>query len=190
MKYALSIALVLVGGCGGSTVADDAASVDAASTVDAASPVDTGRLDTGPDDAATAHDAAMTVDAFRAFGDAGCATAPTFADVDAAIFSTSCSGPINCHGGSSHLYGGSLVLTDPTTYDMLVGVPSSIDATVLRVDPGSPASSLLYRKLIDDLPDDGSLGGPMPSGEAILWHELPSAQIELVRCWIATGAAR
>ena len=54
--------------------------------------------------------------------------------------------------------------------------------------PGDPDASFLMKKLVDDLPDDGSLGEPMPLGEAIRWVELPEADIEMVRSWIAAGA--
>lgn len=179
---ALSLASLCSLGCDARTGApsDSGSAGDDAVTIDGGPTLDAGSSD----------DAARTVDAFRAFDDAGCASAPTFADVDAAIFSVGCSGPINCHGGGSHLLGGGLALTDPGTYDMLVGAASSADPTIERVAPSDPGASLLYRKLVNDLPADGSLGGPMPSGEGILWHELPADQIELVRCWIATGASR
>ncbi|MFO0683986.1 MAG: hypothetical protein U0234_18180 [Sandaracinus sp.] len=172
----LSILLALAGaGCGGTTPANSDAGSDAG-----AQQVDAGR-DTGTTpDTGSRPDAATTADA-------GCTISPTFDDVSTQMFQVTCGGPINCHG-SSGIHGGDLALQSPSTYAALVGVESAADPAILRVDPGHPETSLLYRKLVDDLPGDGTLGGPMPAGEGIQWHQLPDEQIELVRCWIANGA--
>lgn len=182
-RLALPFCLALAG-CGASVTPTDTGSPG----------TDAGTTDTGATADDAGHDASASDDAGSdaplVLGDAGCASAPTFDDVSTAILTVSCGGPINCHGGSSFIHGGSLVLDDANAYDALVGFPSSADTSILRVEPGNPATSLLYRKLINDLPADGSLGSPMPNGEGIAWHELPADEIELVRCWIATGATR
>ena len=59
---------------------------------------------------------------------------------------------------------------------------------LVLVVPGDPGASFLMRKLTDDLPSDGSLGGPMPEGEAILWSMIPQAELDAITCWIAGGA--
>lgn len=177
----LSLLLALAGaGCGSSTPATpDGGSLQA----DTGGGTDTGSTpDTG-----TQADTGSQADVGTSTSDAGCTISPTFADVSTQMFEVTCGGPINCHG-SSGIHGGSLALQSPSTYASLVGVESSADPAILRVDPGHPETSLLYRKLINDLPTDASLGGPMPAGEGIQWHELPADQIELVRCWIANGA--
>jgi hypothetical protein len=162
--------------CASSSDAGLDAAIDSAIGVDGAEGVD----------ARVAVDAGS--DAWLVRSDAGCATQPTFADVSATVFS-GCGGFPICHGTTA-THAGDLGLQDPDTYQQLVGVPSMVSASVLRVEAGNASTSLLYRKLIDDLPADGSLGGPMPRGEGIPWHELPPAELELVRCWIAGGAPR
>jgi hypothetical protein len=73
------------------------------------------------------------------------------------------------------------------TWNQLVNVPTYTPGAGVRVKPGDPLNSFLYRKLINDLsPTEGS---PMPkSGLATGWNELPADQIEMVRCWILGGA--
>jgi hypothetical protein len=61
---------------------------------------------------------------------------------------------------------------------MLVGVPSDADPGVDRVEPGQPDSSYLVQKL------EGVGGDPKhPSGS-----EVPQADIDSIRQWIADGA--
>jgi hypothetical protein len=55
------------------------------------------------------------------------------------------------------------------------------DQGLVRVVPGDPAASLLYRKISEDAPPCGSR---MPQAAA----PLPPALIALVRDWIAAGA--
>ena len=122
-------------------------------------------------------------------GSAGSGQA-TFTQVKATVFG-SCAGsgvpgPMTCHGSAP--YQGNLDLFSDGAFANLVGVPSDIDGTLIRVIPGDPENSFLYRKLINDLPQDLSLGDPMPLGEAIMWSELPSDQIQLLYDWIAAGA--
>lgn len=122
-------------------------------------------------------------------GSAGSGQA-TFTQVKAVVFG-SCAGsgapgPMTCHGSAP--YQGNLDLFSDGAFTNLVGVPADIDGTLIRVIPGDPENSFLYRKLINDLPQDLSLGDPMPMGEAIMWSELPSDQIQLLYDWIAAGA--
>jgi hypothetical protein len=127
-------------------------------------------------------------------GDASLDAATTAAFVQvAAIFAANCSGgggppgPLhhNCH--SADPFDGNLDLTVTSAYASLVNHPSDINPNVMRVIPGDPDNSLLMRKLLYQLPDDGGLGVPMPKGEAIMLH-LPDAQIQLIRTWILNGA--
>jgi hypothetical protein len=116
-----------------------------------------------------------------------CAIDPKFSEVLAKPLS-SCSG----HEPPCHNFSAGNLNIDPAdataSWDALVNVAASISPSAgMRVVPGDPAHSFLYRKLINDLtPDEGA---PMPkSGLATGWNELPADQIEMVRCWIQQGA--
>jgi hypothetical protein len=145
-----------------------------------------------PDTAGTGgqSDAGVLTDASDATVDA--ASMASFFQV-AAIFADSCSGgggppgPLhhNCH--SVDPFDGNLDLTVTNAYTSLVNHPSDINPNVIRVIPGDPDNSLLMRKILYQLPDDGGLGDPMPKGEAIMLH-LPDEQIQLIRAWILNGA--
>jgi len=88
-----------------------------------------------------------------------------------------------CHGtppGSANLD-----LTARAAYDDLINVPSEADATYMRVAPGAPADSMLWRKLAAR-----TLGRPdvpfraMPIGDPPLW----TGELEALERWIAAGA--
>jgi hypothetical protein len=116
-----------------------------------------------------------------------CATQPTFTEVLAKPLSGCAGLEPPCHNFNA----GSLKIdpsNDAATWAQLVGVPAYIMGAGVRVVPGDPAHSFLYRKLTNDLtPSEGS---PMPkSGLANGWNELPASEIEMVRCWILAGAA-
>lgn len=64
-------------------------------------------------------------------------------------------------------------------YNNLVGVTSIGYAPLLRVTPGNPNNSVLYRKITGG----NGLGGPMPPGGM-----LTQAQMDTVRAWILKGA--
>ena len=90
-----------------------------------------------------------------------------------------------CHGtppGS-----GNLDLTPIAAYDDLIGVPSEADAAYLRVAPGAPADSMLWRKLaartagLENVPFRA-----MPIGDPPLW----TGELEAVERWITAGAPR
>src|SRR6266436_645997 len=67
------------------------------------------------------------------------------------------------------------------SYNLLVGVPSAEEPSLLRVKPGDPDSSYMVHK-IEGLP--GITGGQMPLGET----PLPQATIDAIRQWITNGA--
>jgi hypothetical protein len=123
--------------------------------------------------------------------DAGaCATVPTYAQLVTATFAPRCSG--RCHGGASMppapIPAGPIDLSTASNRTSLVNRASVLGMGLVLVVPGHPETSFLMRKLTDDLPSDGSLGGPMPMGEAIQWSEIPQAEVDAITCWIAGGA--
>jgi hypothetical protein len=80
------------------------------------------------------------------------------------------------------------------TWKQLVGVTATIPGAGVRVVPGDPAHSFLYRKLtnLDLTPAEAP---PMPEHSGVMlgdagtgWQELPATEIEMVRCWIQEGA--
>ena len=86
-----------------------------------------------------------------------------------------------CHSGAAAPEG--LQLDAAHAYDLLVGVPSSEQPQLLRVDPGAPDRSYLVLKL-EGAP--GILGAQMPFGGP----PLPQATIDVIRQWISAGALR
>jgi len=105
-----------------------------------------------------------------------CALAPTFTDIYA-IIAAECS---PCH--TSGMFSGDLNMsTRDFAYADLVGVTAVCGAGNTRVIPYDSRTSLLWRKLAAvDL-----CGNRMPNGRS----SLPPAQIDMVRDWIAAGAA-
>ena len=94
------------------------------------------------------------------------------------LFATTCAGgpELDCHGN----HAGNLWLRLAPDGGDVIGVPSSEDPAQLRVKPGDPPRSYLYRKV---LADGGVTGVRMPPGEPY------DARIEaLVRAWIGEGA--
>lgn len=102
---------------------------------------------------------------------------PAYAAVQA-IFNASCT---SCHGGS-----GALNLGASVSYANLVNVAaaggSCASSGMLRVAPGDPTNSLLYRKVAATQP----CGNSMPRGGPAL----APADVEIIRRWIAGGAPR
>jgi|HubBroStandDraft_1064217.scaffolds.fasta_scaffold00041_37 hypothetical protein len=92
------------------------------------------------------------------------------------VFTPICS---KCHIGASAPLG--LQLDAAHSYNLLVGVPSVEQPTLLRVKPGDPDDSYMVHK-IEGLP--GITGGQMPLGET----PLPQATIDAIRQWITNGA--
>ena len=94
------------------------------------------------------------------------------------IFKTSC---VMCHLPGNEP--GGLALHPKGGYANLVGV-KSMQSPLLRVAPGSPEDSYLYRKLVGTQVAAGGSGERMPFGDSALSNE----QIEAVRRWIVDGA--
>lgn len=87
---------------------------------------------------------------------------------------------------SCHLTGkepGSVQLHPRSAYANLVGV-RSVEVDLMRVEPGKPADSYLYRKIEGTHAEVGGSGAPMPS----IGSPLKPEQIALVRRWIEEGA--
>jgi len=82
-----------------------------------------------------------------------------------------------CHG----LGAGGMVLPDGLP-SHLVGISSQESPAMLRVKPGDPAGSYLYRKIVGG---PGIDGGRMPLGLAAL----DTRSIEAVAAWIEAGAS-
>lgn len=96
---------------------------------------------------------------------------------------------VNCLTGGCHNAGdsaGELVLEGAEAYNDLIGVTptnaAAADAGLQRVVPFDPERSFLLIKLISPEPAQGNR---MPMGEP----PLSAADIDLVRTWIAEGAA-
>jgi hypothetical protein len=108
--------------------------------------------------------------------------AATLANIQAAIFSTTCTDPA-CH--SAQLAQGDLNLEAGASYAALVNAPAfnltARQAGLFRVKPGDPDHSFLILKLAGPLSAEGS---PMPLGKPSLTAE----QIQLIRDWITAGA--
>ena len=107
--------------------------------------------------------------------------------IDARVFGTRCTGP--CHSGGENA-GGGLDLSK-NLHAVLVGVQATAtdcaDGKTFRVVAGDPEASLLYRKVKAKL--EGavpSCGESMPPGDTR--PTVPSAEVEAIRAWIASGA--
>ena len=103
----------------------------------------------------------------------------TLTQLQSTIFTPTCSG---CHtGGGSSLPSSMNLSSASDTYAAIVGVASTQQPTVLRVNAGNPDASYLVRKLEGAAGINGSrmpLGGP----------PLDPALIANVRAWITAGA--
>lgn len=108
---------------------------------------------------------------------AGGALLPNYDSIQANILTPLCT---NCHVGATAPLG--LRLDAANGYDLLVNRPSVQQPSLLRVDPFNPNLSYLIQKL----EGTGATGGQMPLGAPAL----PQADINIVRQWIAEGAAR
>jgi methionine-rich copper-binding protein CopC len=99
-----------------------------------------------------------------------------FQSIQDNVFTPICS---KCHIGASAPEG--LQLDAEHSYNLLVGVPSAEQPSLLRVKPSDPDSSYMVHK-IEGLP--GIDGGQMPLGET----PLPQATIDAISQWITNGA--
>jgi len=101
---------------------------------------------------------------------------PNFSEIQANVFTPSCA-TAGCHSGAGASAG--LNLEAANSYTMLVGIASSQDAGIQRVNPGNPNNSYLVQKLEGTT----ATGGQMPLGGA-----LPQSDIDVIRQWIMDGA--
>jgi hypothetical protein len=99
-----------------------------------------------------------------------------FQSIQDNVFTPICS---KCHIGGGAPEG--LQLDAAHSYNLLVGVPSVEDSSLLRVNPGNPDSSYMVLKIEGA---SGIVGGQMPLGET----PLPQATIDAIRQWIMNGA--
>jgi len=109
----------------------------------------------------------------------GTSTGPITADFQSIqdnVFTPICS---KCHIGAGAPLG--LQLDAEHSYNLLVGVPSEEQPSLLRVKPSDPDDSYMVHK-IEGLP--GIDGGQMPLGET----PLPQPTIDAIRQWITNGA--
>jgi hypothetical protein len=102
-------------------------------------------------------------------------------------------GGVHCHGGGA----GKLTIDSSNpdaTYAALVNASANAQGAGLRVVPGDPSHSFLFRKLTDQLSPSEGDPMPPPNGGAPTppagWTELPQDQIDIVRCWIQEGAKK
>ncbi len=110
-------------------------------------------------------------------------TLSQFGEIQTTIFNTTCIDAF-CH--DSQGMSGGLVLIEGQSYGNLVGVepqnPTALQEGLLRVDPGDPDNSFMVVKVEGPSIPEGSR---MPLGKP----PLSATQIQLIRDWIAAGAA-
>ncbi len=103
----------------------------------------------------------------------------TFDRVAQEVFTARCA-VSGCHDSQGHQ--GNLILLPNAAYSQLVGVPpdnaAAAGAGLVRIAPGDPTTSFLYRKITNDLLP--GWGSDMPRTGA----PLTPAQIDLIRLWI------
>ncbi len=102
----------------------------------------------------------------------GASFGPNFSEIQAGLFTPSCSG---CHGGANP--SGGLNLEAVSSYANLVGIDSMAAPGTQRVNAGNPDMSYLIQRL------EGTSGALMPPSGMI-----PQADIDMVREWITAGA--
>jgi hypothetical protein len=109
--------------------------------------------------------------------------ADTLEAIERRVFARHGCATAGCHGGVSPQ--ADLALAPGASYASLVSVPSLMDPPRLRVDPGDPEESVLWRKVavrtlgFADVPGLG-----MPIGDP----PVDVDELEAVRLWIAAGA--
>jgi methionine-rich copper-binding protein CopC len=104
------------------------------------------------------------------------ATGATFKAVQDTIFTPLCT---SCHAGAAAPLG--LRLDAANSYALLVNVASVEVGSLRRVLPGDPGNSYLVQKI----EGRAAVGARMPLGGPVLTQ----ANIDLIRQWIAAGAA-
>jgi len=101
---------------------------------------------------------------------------PNFSEIQSNVFTPDCA-TSGCHAGANPDAG--LNLEAANSYAQLVGIASTQDAAILRVNPGNPNASYLIQKL----EGTAATGGQMPPSGA-----LDQADIDVIRQWISDGA--
>jgi hypothetical protein len=150
-----------------------------------------------PEDAATPSDAAgadttaeATVDATPdaapdAAPEAEAAATVTFTQVYTTVITQFCAPCHTAAGGIGITTGNLDMTTQAKAFTNLVNVPAagaSCSGMGVRIVPGSPATSLLFKKV--DLTDPAPCGSKMPLG----LPPLSQANIDLIGAWITAGA--
>lgn len=101
---------------------------------------------------------------------------PTFQSIQSQVFTPVCTG---CHAGAAAPLG--LRLDEGASYALLVNASSVEVPALRRVQPGNPDASYLIQKL----EGTAAVGSRMPLNAPAL----PQATIDVIRQWIADGAA-
>ena len=109
---------------------------------------------------------------------------PIWSAIHAQVIGSTCGG---CHGGSGGLSG---MANCNTAYASLVGVSSTENPPMPRVDPGNPGNSWMMIKL-DGAQGwfSGTCGGGFCGSQMPLGGELSVDVRDAIRFWIANGAA-
>jgi len=98
-----------------------------------------------------------------------------FDSIQTNVFDQFC---ISCHIGATAPAG--LRLDSANSFALLVGVASTQNPALMRVEPSNPGESYLIRKL----EGTAGTGGQMPLGAT----PLPQSDIDVIRQWITDGA--
>ncbi|MBT8068646.1 MAG: Ig-like domain-containing protein [Gammaproteobacteria bacterium] len=106
----------------------------------------------------------------------GASFGAVFSEIQAGLFTPTCASS-TCHGGGNPAAG--LNLEAASSHANLVGIASTQDAGIQRVNAGDPDNSYLIQKL----EGTAATGQDMPPSGAIL-----QADIDMVRQWISAGA--
>ena len=108
--------------------------------------------------------------------DNGSTLSPDLRSIQDHVFTPICTA---CHAGAAAPLG--FRLDEASAFAMLVNTPSVEVPSLKRVAPGQPDASYLIQKL----EGHAAVGGQMPLNQA----PLPQATIDVIRKWIANGAA-
>jgi hypothetical protein len=101
----------------------------------------------------------------------------TFTRVQSQVFTPTCA-QVGCHDALGKQ--AQMDLTAGRAYGMIVSKQSTQMPSLMRIQPGDPSTSYLYRKITGS----GITGDRMPQGGPTL----TDVQIKLVRDWIRRGA--
>jgi hypothetical protein len=104
----------------------------------------------------------------------------TLSSIQSAVFTPTCA-MSGCHTGSSASE--ELDMSAGMTYADTVGVPAVQLPSMSLIDPGSPDTSYLWLKLVNQHGDAGGSGAPMP-----LVGSVSQEQLDAIEQWILAGA--